>query len=52
MKKVGIIGSGNVGQALAKGFIDNGFEVTIASRSAEKEKNWNRIQWKIKNRYS
>lgn len=38
MKKVGIIGSGNVGQALAKGFIDNGFEVTIASRSAEKRK--------------
>ncbi len=38
MKKVGIIGSGNVGQALAKGFIDNGFDVTIASRSAEKRK--------------
>jgi hypothetical protein len=38
MKKVGIIGSGNVGQALAQGFIDNGFEVTIASRSNEKRK--------------
>ncbi|MEZ5103822.1 MAG: NAD(P)-binding domain-containing protein [Draconibacterium sp.] len=36
MKKVGIIGSGNVGQALAQGFIDNGFEVTIASRNAAK----------------
>jgi len=36
MKKVGIIGSGNVGQALAKGFIENGFEVTIASRNSEK----------------
>ncbi len=38
MKKVGIIGSGNVGQALANGFIDHGFEVKIASRSAEKRK--------------
>lgn len=38
MKKVGIIGSGNVGQALAKGFIDNGYETIIASRSEEKRK--------------
>jgi hypothetical protein len=33
MKKVGIIGSGNVGRALAQGFIDLGYETTIASRS-------------------
>ena len=38
MKKVGIIGSGNVGQALARGFINNDFDVTIASRNAEKRK--------------
>lgn len=38
MKKVGIIGSGNVGQALAKGFVDCGFEVKIATRNAEKRK--------------
>lgn len=38
MKKIGIIGSGNVGQSLAKGFIDHGYEVKISSRSAEKRK--------------
>ncbi|MCG6186661.1 NADPH-dependent F420 reductase [Maribellus maritimus] len=38
MKKVGIIGSGNVGQALAKGFVENGYQTTIASRSEEKRK--------------
>jgi predicted dinucleotide-binding enzyme len=38
MKKVGIIGTGNVGHALAKGFIENGYETTIASRSEEKRK--------------
>lgn len=36
MKKVGIIGSGVVGKALAKGFLQYGYAVTIASRSAEK----------------
>lgn len=36
MKKVGIIGSGMVGQALAKGFLANGYETTITSRSEEK----------------
>lgn len=34
--KVGILGSGNVGKALAKGFIQFGHKVTIASRSPEK----------------
>ena len=38
MKKVGIVGSGMVGKSLANGFINNGFEVIIASRSAEKRK--------------
>jgi predicted dinucleotide-binding enzyme len=38
MKKVGIIGSGAVGKALAKGFLKHGYEVTIASRSEEKRK--------------
>ena len=39
MKKVGIIGSGNVGRALAQGFVDLGYETTIASRSEETRKN-------------
>ncbi len=38
MKKVGIIGSGNVGPALAKGFLENGYETTLSSRSEEKRK--------------
>ena len=38
MKKVGIIGSGSVGQALAKGFVENGYETTIASRDVKKRK--------------
>ncbi len=36
MKKAGIIGSGNVGVALAKGFIQYGYETTLSSRSEEK----------------
>jgi hypothetical protein len=36
MKKVGIIGSGTVGKALAKGFLKYGYDTTIASRSADK----------------
>jgi len=39
MKKVGIIGSGNVGKDLAKGFIHFGYETTLSSRSEEKRKN-------------
>lgn len=38
MKKIGIIGSGAVGKALAKGFLKHGYDVTIASRSDEKRK--------------
>lgn len=38
MKKIGIIGSGAVGQALAKGFLGLGYTVTIASRNPEKRK--------------
>ena len=38
MKKIGIIGSGMVGKALAKGFIENGYDTTIASRSEETRK--------------
>jgi predicted dinucleotide-binding enzyme len=36
MKKIGIIGSGAVGKALAKGFLKYGYETTIASRNVEK----------------
>lgn len=36
MKKIGIIGSGAVGKALAKGFLKYGYDTTIASRSEEK----------------
>jgi predicted dinucleotide-binding enzyme len=36
MKKIGIIGSGAVGQALAKGFIKHGYEVMIGTNSPEK----------------
>jgi 8-hydroxy-5-deazaflavin:NADPH oxidoreductase len=35
MKKVGIIGSGSVGKALAQGFINKGYETTISSRSED-----------------
>ncbi|MEL6193587.1 MAG: NAD(P)-binding domain-containing protein [Bacteroidota bacterium] len=38
MKTVGIIGSGIVGKTLAKGFMDLGYEVTIASRREEARK--------------
>jgi predicted dinucleotide-binding enzyme len=36
MKKVGILGSGVVGQALAEGFIKHGYEVMISSRNMNK----------------
>ncbi len=38
MKKVGIIGSGDVGSALAKGFLANGYETTLSSRNEQKRK--------------
>lgn len=34
--KIGILGSGQVGQALARGFISRGHDVVIGSRTAEK----------------
>jgi predicted dinucleotide-binding enzyme len=39
-KRVGILGSGQVGQTLAKGFSTIGHEVKIASRSPEKLNEW------------
>ena len=38
--KVGIIGSGNVGQALALGFEKHNYEVTIGSRTPSKLEEW------------
>ena len=35
-RKIGIIGSGIVGQTLAKGFIKHGYEVTIGTNTASK----------------
>ena len=35
--KVGIIGSGIVGQALAKGFKEEGYQVTLGTRDPSKE---------------
>ena len=40
MKKIGIIGSGNVGQALAMGFEKYGYPVMIGSRNPEKLDAW------------
>ena len=42
MKTVGIIGSGNVGKDLAKGFIHYGYETTLSSRNEEKRKSLER----------
>jgi 8-hydroxy-5-deazaflavin:NADPH oxidoreductase len=39
-KKVGIIGSGDVGQALANGFIKHGGKVVIGSRDPSKLNDW------------
>ena len=40
MKKIGIIGSGSVGQTLATGFLKFGFEVMIGSRDLSKLAGW------------
>lgn len=40
MKKVAIIGSGDVGRALAAGFLKYGYEVTCASRQPAKLDEW------------
>jgi 8-hydroxy-5-deazaflavin:NADPH oxidoreductase len=39
-KRVGVIGSGIVGQTLAAGFVKHGFETMIGSRDAAKLKGW------------
>jgi 8-hydroxy-5-deazaflavin:NADPH oxidoreductase len=40
MKKIGIIGSGTVGQALGNGFIKHGYQVMIGTRDTSKLGNW------------
>jgi len=42
--KVGILGSGDVGQSLGKGFASRGYEVMIGSRTPESEK---LASWKV-----
>lgn len=39
-KKIGVIGSGVVGQTLAGGFVKHGFETMLGSRDAGKLKEW------------
>ena len=40
MKTIGILGSGQVAQALGKGFIKNGYDVMLGTRDAGKLKEW------------
>ncbi|MFI5148585.1 MAG: NADPH-dependent F420 reductase [Bacteroidia bacterium] len=40
MKKIGILGSGTVGQTLANGFIKYGYQVMIGSRDTDKLNEW------------
>src|SRR5262245_6471943 len=40
MKKVAVLGSGDVGQALANGFLKHGYEVTRGSREPVKMQEW------------
>lgn len=40
MQKIGILGSGQVAQALARGFIKHGYEVMMGSRTPEKINEW------------
>jgi len=42
MKRIGIIGSGQVGEALADGFLRHGYEVMRGSREPEKLEAWRR----------
>ena len=39
-EKIGVIGSGVVGQTLASGFVKHGFETMVGSRDAGKLKEW------------
>ena len=43
MKKIGIIGSGVVGQTLANGFIKHGYQVMIGSRDTSKLNEWKQL---------
>lgn len=40
MRKVGILGSGVVGQSLANGFLKHGYQVMVASRDLSKLADW------------
>ncbi|MFZ6012019.1 MAG: NADPH-dependent F420 reductase, partial [Bacteroidota bacterium] len=40
MKKIGIIGSGQVAKVLGAGFIKNGYQVMIGTRDADKVNDW------------
>ena len=40
MKKVGVIGSGIVGQVLASGFLKHGYDVMLGSRDVSKLSDW------------
>jgi predicted dinucleotide-binding enzyme len=40
MKKIGIIGSGNVAKALASGFLDHGYDVMMGTRDESKLGDW------------
>ncbi|MCJ7440817.1 MAG: NAD(P)-binding domain-containing protein, partial [Thermoanaerobaculaceae bacterium] len=39
-KRIGVIGSGAVGQVLAGGFVKHGFETMVGSRDVAKLKEW------------
>lgn len=39
-KQVGVLGSGQVGQTLAAGFLEHGYEVMLGSRSPKKLADW------------
>lgn len=40
MKKIGILGSGNVARALGTGFLNHGYEVMLSTRDASKLAEW------------
>ena len=44
MKKIGIIGSGVVAQALGSGFVSHGYEVMLGTRDAKKLAEWQKQQ--------
>jgi predicted dinucleotide-binding enzyme len=45
MKKVGILGSGEVGKSLAKGFLKYGYEVMIGSRKCRQAERFSKAKW-------